>query len=45
MAYQYEEMDRAEMQKGIDRGYYPKDITLDEYHDLVNEAIDRMRGK
>jgi len=45
MAYQYEEMDRAEMQKGIDRGYYPADITLEEYHDLVNEAIDRMRGK
>lgn len=45
MAYQYEEMDRKAIQEGIEKGYYPADITLDEYHYLVNQEIDRIRGK
>ena len=45
MTYKYEEMDRKAMQEGIERGYYPPDITLDEYHYLVNQAVDRERGK
>ena len=45
MTYKYEEMDRKAMQEGIKRGYYPENITLDEYHKLVNDSIDRIRGK
>jgi len=40
-----EEMDKKELQRGIERGYYPPDTTLDEYYYLVNKAIDKQRGK
>lgn len=45
MTYQFKEMDLKAMQEGIEKGYYPANITLDEYHYQVNKAIDSLRNK
>lgn len=39
------EMDKLQLQEGIKKGYYPPNTTLEEYCHLVNQAIDRQRGK
>lgn len=45
MTYKFEEMDLKAMREGVNKGDYPPNITLDEYHYRVNQAIDQMRGK